>query len=152
MQCRVCDVDLDGIARMRLGIGQSARRDLDVDELAEHGRALRRARERLGQQPIGVAQPPFCMGAMARVDERLHLAELQQVEATALTIGIPTLRAKQNIEMRGVGQKFSGVYYVRSLRHMFGEDGYSCELTLRKNALGEGAGARSDMSLGRQND
>ena len=81
-----------------------------------------------------------------------NAAELQQVEATALTIGIPTLRAKQNIEMRGVGRKFSGVYYCRSLRHVLGEDGYSCELTLRKNALGQGAGARSDVSMGKQND
>jgi phage protein D len=79
-------------------------------------------------------------------------AELQQVEATALTIGIPTLRAKQNIEISGVGQKFSGIYYCRSIRHTFGDSGYSCELSLRKNALGRGAGAKSDESKGRPND
>ncbi len=41
---------------------------------------------------------------------------------------------------------------LRSLRHSFGDAGYSCELTLRKNALGKGAGAKSDPSKGRPND
>ncbi|HOZ49878.1 MAG TPA: hypothetical protein PK468_24970 [Candidatus Hydrogenedentes bacterium] len=85
-------------------------------------------------------------------DAKFKAAELQQVEATAVTLGIPTLRAKQNIEIKGVGKKFSGVYYCRSLRHSFGDAGYSCELTLRKNALGKGAGAKSDPSKGKPND
>ncbi len=36
-------------------------------------------------------------------------AELHQVEAVAVTLGIPGLRAKQNVEIKGVGAKFSGV-------------------------------------------
>ncbi len=44
-------------------------------------------------------------------------AELRQVEADAVTIGIPALRAKQNVEVKGVGRKFSGVYYCHSVRH-----------------------------------
>ncbi len=83
---------------------------------------------------------------------RFNAAELQQVEATAITLGIPTLRAKQNIEIRGVGRKFFGMYYCRSLRHSFGEGGYACELTLRKNALGMGAGAKSGPAKGKPND
>ena len=75
---------------------------------------------------------------------------MRQVEATAVTIGIPSLVAKQNIEVRGVGRKFSGVYYCTSVRHVF-QDGYSCELKLKRNALGKGAGAKAAEVKGKQN-
>jgi len=100
----------------------------------------------------GFHEEPQQEPAKDAADAAFKSAELQQVEATALTIGIPTLRAKQNIEITGVGRKFSGVYYCRSLRHTFGDRGYSCELTLRKNALGRGAGAKSNVSKGRPNE
>lgn len=83
---------------------------------------------------------------------RFREAELRQVEADAVTIGIPSLRAKQNLEVKGVGRKFSGVYYCHSVRHVIGEGGYSCELKLKKNALGKGAGDKSDEAGGKQND
>ena len=51
-------------------------------------------------------------------------AELRQVEAVAITMGIPTLRAKGNIEVKGVGAKFSGVYYCHAVRHVIGEGGH----------------------------
>jgi len=100
----------------------------------------------------GFHEEPEQEPAKDAADAAFKAAELQQVEATAVTLGIPTLRAKQNIQVKGVGTKFSGVYYCRSLRHSFGDAGYSCELTLRKNALGKGAGAKSDPSKGRPND
>ncbi len=76
---------------------------------------------------------------------------MRQVEATAVTIGIPTLVAKQNIEVRGVGRKFSGTYYCTSVRHIF-QDGYSCELKLKRNALGKGAGAKAAEVKGKKNE
>jgi len=79
-------------------------------------------------------------------------AELKQVEATAVTIGIPGLRAKKNVSVKGVGRKFSGVYYCNSVRHSFGSSGYSCELKLKKNALGKGAGDKSAQTTGKTND
>jgi len=71
--------------------------------------------------------------------------------AAAVTIGIPTLVAKQNIEVRGVGRKFSGTYYCTSVRHIF-QDGYSCELKLKRNALGKGAGAKAVEVKGKKNE
>ena len=79
-------------------------------------------------------------------------AELRQVEAVAITMGIPGLRAKQNVEIKGVGAKFSGVYYCHTVRHVIGEGGYHCELKLRKNALGGGAGDKSVETQGRRNE
>ena len=86
-----------------------------------------------------------------RAESRFRETELRQVETTAVTIGIPSLVAKQNIEIRGVGAKFSGIYYCTSVRHVF-EGGYSCELKLRRNALGRGAGAKASDSKGKKND
>ena len=77
--------------------------------------------------------------------------ELGHVTAEATTIGLSSMRAKQNIEMRGVGRKFSGVYYVEAVRHRIDGSGYSCELTLRRNALGKGAGHTATNTLGKRN-
>ena len=79
-------------------------------------------------------------------------AELRQVEADAATIGIPQLRAKKNVEIKGVGRKFSGIYYCHSVRHSISGAGYLCELKLKKNALGKGAGDKSAESQGKPND
>ncbi|MHB1002096.1 MAG: phage late control D family protein [Armatimonadota bacterium] len=84
-------------------------------------------------------------------ESRFKDAELKQVEASAVTIGIPTLAAKQNIEIRGVGRKFSGIYWCSSVRHVF-QDGYSCELKLKRNALGKGAGSKASDASGKKNE
>ncbi|MEN6358284.1 MAG: hypothetical protein ABFD83_14520 [Armatimonadota bacterium] len=96
-------------------------------------------------------EEPHQEPAQDMAESRFKEAELRQVEATAVTIGIPTLVAKQNIEVRGVGRKFSGVYYCTSVRHIF-SGGYSCELKLKRNALGKGAGAKSVDSGGKKNE
>jgi len=86
-----------------------------------------------------------------KAESHFNHAEMKQIEATAMTIGIPNLVAKQNIEIRGVGSKFSGTYYCTSVRHIFG-DGYSCELKLKKNALGKGAGIKAADVAGKRNE
>lgn len=88
--------------------------------------------------------------AQDKAESQFKNAEMKQVEATAVTIGIPSLAAKQNIEVRGVGRKFSGTYYCTSVRHVF-QDGYSCELKLKRNALGKGAGGKATEVKGKQN-
>lgn len=77
--------------------------------------------------------------------------ELRQVTAEAVTVGLPTLRAKTNIDVRGVGRKFSGLYHVESVRHRIDGSGYSCELTLHRNAVGSGTGGTAPPSLGKRN-
>jgi uncharacterized protein len=77
-----------------------------------------------------------------KADAVFKQAEGMQIKATAETIGVPSLRAKTNVEILGVGRKFSGTWYVASVRHVF-KDGYACELKLRKNAAGKGAGDKA---------
>jgi len=98
----------------------------------------------------GYHEEPRQEPAQDKAESHFKNAEMKQVEATAVTIGIPSLVAKQNVEVRGVGSKFSGAYYCTSVRHVF-QDGYSCELKLKRNALGKGAGSKSAEVQGRQN-
>jgi phage protein D len=100
----------------------------------------------------GFHEEPRQEPAQDLAEGKFKEAELRQVEAVAVTIGIPTLRAKQNVEVKGVGQKFSGIYYCHSIRHAIGDGGYQCELKLKKNALGKGAGDKSIETKGKQND
>ena len=100
----------------------------------------------------GFHEEPRQEPAQDLAESKFSEAELRQVEALAITMGIPTLRAKGNVEVKGVGAKFSGVYYCHSVRHVIGESGYYCELKLRKNALGGGAGDKSNETQGRRNE
>ncbi len=97
-------------------------------------------------------QEPRQEPAQDAAEGKFKEAEMRQVEATAKTIGIPSLRAKQNVEVTGVGRKFSGVYYCHSVRHHIGKRGYSCELKLKKNALGKGAGEKAGDTQGTANE
>jgi len=83
----------------------------------------------------------------AKAEGAFKEAELNQIEASAVIVGLPQLKAKQNIEIAGVGLKFSGVYYCESIRHTIGS-GYSCELKLKRNAVGKGAGEKSGKTSG----
>ena len=99
----------------------------------------------------GFHQEPLQEPAQDVAESRFKAAELQQVEATAITLGSPLLRAKTNLAIQGVGRKFSGVYYCHSVRHSIGASGYACELKLKKNALGKGAGDKSTPTAGKTN-
>lgn len=45
------------------------------------------------------------------------------------------LRARQTVSVRGVGRTYSGTYYVERVLHVFTEEGYTQQFTLRRNAL-----------------
>lgn len=100
----------------------------------------------------GFHEEPENEPAQDNAEGRFKEGELGQVEAVALTIGIPGLKAKENIEILGVGEKFSGVYYIQAVRHVIGPEGYSTELKLKKNALGKGAGDKAEDASGRTNE
>ncbi|MEN6521100.1 MAG: hypothetical protein ABFD46_08130 [Armatimonadota bacterium] len=99
----------------------------------------------------GFHEEPRQEPVQGRSESQFKEAEMRQIEATAVTVGIPALVAKQNIEVRGVGRKFSGIYYCTSVRHTF-QDGYFCELKLKRNALGKGAGNKSTEVKGKKNE
>lgn len=45
------------------------------------------------------------------------------------------LQARRLVPVKGVGEAFSGLYYVTNVRHVFGGDRYTQHFTARRNAL-----------------
>lgn len=54
------------------------------------------------------------------------------VMASANTIGIENLRARQTHKISGVGTAYEGRYVFNRVRHIFSLSGYTCELSMRK--------------------
>lgn len=53
--------------------------------------------------------------------------------ATGTAIGIPDLRPGDNVEIKGVGQRFSGTYYITKVEHTLGSNGYTTGFTGRRS-------------------
>src|SRR5262249_34412405 len=47
-------------------------------------------------------------------------------------IGLPDLRPGDNVELTGLGDRFSGTYYVKKADHTFGNSGYLTRFEVRK--------------------
>ncbi|WP_394849950.1 hypothetical protein LZC95_21155 [Pendulispora brunnea] len=54
------------------------------------------------------------------------------VTGQASTVGLPTLRAGQNIYLGGLGERFSGVYYVTETTHRIDGNGYQTTFSVRR--------------------
>ena len=49
-------------------------------------------------------------------------------------IGNPDLRARMVLELKGLGRRFSGAYYVTSTTHALGGNGYQTDFEVQRNA------------------
>jgi phage protein D len=70
--------------------------------------------------------------AMARA--YLNQSALSFITGEGSCIGSPQLKAGSVVELKGLGARFSGLYYVVSCRHRFGTRGYSTFFTVRRSA------------------
>jgi phage protein D len=61
--------------------------------------------------------------------------EFELINATGACVGDPELKAKRLIRIGGVGQKFSGTYYLTRVTHRFDDGGYLCEFEAKRNAI-----------------
>lgn len=60
---------------------------------------------------------------------------LDYITGEGTCVGHPELRAGKTIEIKGVGKRFSGLYYVTSATHLYSDDGgYRTEISVRRNA------------------
>ena len=57
------------------------------------------------------------------------------VEAEGECPGFPDLRLGVTIEITNIGKPFSGIYYVTSVTHSLGEQGYRTSFKVRRNAV-----------------
>ena len=69
---------------------------------------------------------------------------MKGIEATATTIGIPALKAKDSVTIENIGKKFSGDWRVKSVKHQISRRGYTCSLTLAKSDIERGTSAKKD--------
>ena len=57
------------------------------------------------------------------------------IEAQAECAGSPMIRAASTVEIAGVGDAFSGIYYVVSATHRVGPDGYRTRFKVTRNSV-----------------
>jgi phage protein D len=63
--------------------------------------------------------------------DRLQRLSQDMVTARGSTIGFPELRAGRKIEVQGLGNTFSGQYFLKSTTHTIGTGGYTTEFEAR---------------------
>ncbi|MBU1483179.1 MAG: late control protein D [Gammaproteobacteria bacterium] len=77
---------------------------------------------------------------------RYRVAERESIKMMVSVMGVPSLRAKSVVELRGCSAMFDGLYFATDVTHAFGSSGYATELVLirdGKNTTGAPAQAGS---------
>ena len=76
---------------------------------------------------------------------KVKTAAMKSIEAEAVTIGLPYLKARETVQIENIGKKFSGSWRITKVRHEISNGGYTCSITLNKNDH-EGKGSSSGSS------
>ena len=66
--------------------------------------------------------------AMSLLRERAY----EFITGSGQVIGLPDLRPGDNVELKGLGKRFSGTYYVKKVEHSLGGSGYRTQFEVRK--------------------
>ena len=77
--------------------------------------------------------------ALAILSDKLK----EMVTANGTTVGLADLRAGQRIEIRGVGSRFSGTYFVTETTHTLSDSGYQTRFSARREQRGKAPGAKT---------
>jgi uncharacterized protein len=107
--------------------------DLDDKEL-NRNQDLHRVLERCDPREEVVVNEPVFNEKQARERAVALLSERQKtmVKASATTVGLPDLRAGQLVIIRGLGARFSGVYFINDTAHTIGESGYTTQFNAHR--------------------
>ena len=62
----------------------------------------------------------------------LRQAEQERLRGTGTTIGLPDIEIGEPIEISGLGERFSGTYYVEDVTHSLGSGGYTTDFSVRE--------------------
>jgi phage protein D len=85
------------------------------------------------KQEVAVNQPEMQNLCRALFDEAEWFAHATG-EIDSATYGA-ILETMQPVPVKGAGEMFSGIYYVTSVKHVFGPKGYTQQFAARRNAL-----------------
>ncbi|WP_437594374.1 phage late control D family protein [Sorangium sp. So ce1000] len=88
--------------------------------------------------PVSAMDPEILDQKSARaIAEATYEADIEgfiKVEASAT--GNPALRPGVNVEIEGIGDRFSGLYYVTAAKHIYTQqDGYTTNISLRRTGV-----------------
>lgn len=72
--------------------------------------------------------------ANERAQARLESQAMNFITGRGSCLGNPHLRARSVIELKGLGRKFSGRYYITSTTHSLGGSGYKTDFEVKRNA------------------
>ncbi len=86
--------------------------------------------------------------AKTEADAIFRRTQLTAVKLTLDLVGDPYLVAKTVVEVRGLGQRLSGKYYLRAVKHVLDANGYKMEVKAQTDGTQTGAA----KSKGTQND
>lgn len=64
---------------------------------------------------------------------KVKTSSMKSIEAEAVTIGLPYLKARECVLIENVGKKFSGSWRITQVRHEISNSGYTCTMNLCKN-------------------
>ena len=62
----------------------------------------------------------------------LDMIAKEMVKGNGSTIGLPNLRAGSRVDMDGMGERFSGSYFVTATTHAIGDGGYTTNFECRR--------------------
>ncbi len=89
------------------------------------------------REQVQVASP---VASQAEADQRARADYNRRssrfVEGSAATFGVPYLRAGRKVEIKGIGTRFSGEYYVTRSTHSLSGSGYRTTINVRRGTLG----------------
>lgn len=74
-------------------------------------------------------------GLRREARSRFREADRRRLKMTMEMVGDPVLRSRQVIEVDGLGPNYSGLFYVRHVRHMLGGGGYKLEAKVTGDGL-----------------
>lgn len=87
----------------------------------------------VARQEIVVKEPLYTR-AQAQRRARAILSERfkEIITASGSCVGMPTLRAGARVQIEGIGERFSGIYFVTSSTHTIDDGGYMTKFTARR--------------------
>lgn len=89
-------------------------------------------------KPRQLVQVSIPVASQAEADQHakalLNNLGLNFVTGNASTIGVPDIRSGSVVELKGLGPRFSGQYYIDTATHTMGGNGYQTDFTVKRNA------------------
>jgi len=86
-------------------------------------------------QTLVVSHALFSNGEALQIAKgKFNDMTLEYIKAEGVAVGDSTIRAGTVIELKGLGARFSGLYYVTSTTHVVAHTGYTTKFTAVRNA------------------